>query len=152
MKSSVASFSVDHTKLQRGFYLRSVYKVLGFYPIKSYDMRFRAPMEHSYLSPEEIHTIEHIMAHYLREILGSRVVSFAPMGCKTGFYLIVKGFTPMKRVEEAVVEVVDRVVPLRSKEDVPGLTVQQCGNPEFYSLEEANRDLKEYADMLRKTL
>ena len=71
MKSKVASFSVDHTTLDRGFYLRSTYKALGFYPLRSYDMRFRAPREKSYLTPEAIHTIEHLMAHYLRQKLGT---------------------------------------------------------------------------------
>ena len=98
MKSKVASFSVDHTTLDRGFYLRSTYKALGFYPLRSYDMRFRAPREKSYLTPEAIHTIEHLMAHYLREKLPGRVVSFAPMGCKTGFYLIVKGWLSERKL------------------------------------------------------
>ena len=80
MKSKVASFAVDHTTLDRGFYLRSLYTVARIYPIKSYDMRFRAPREKSYLTPEAIHTIEHLMAHYLREKLGNKVVSFAPEG------------------------------------------------------------------------
>ena len=152
MKSKVASFSVDHTTLDRGFYLRSVYTALGFYPLRSYDMRFRAPREKEYLSPEAIHTIEHLMAHYLREKLGSRVVSFAPMGCKTGFYLIVKGFTPMKRVMEAVAEVCREQSSLRVMGEIPGLTVEQCGNPELYDIEASNAALKEYGELIEKLL
>lgn len=152
MKSKVASFAVDHTTLDRGFYLRSQYTALGFYPINSYDMRFRAPREKAYLSPEAIHTIEHLMAHYLRERLGNKVVSFAPMGCKTGFYLVVKGFTPQRKVMEAVLEVCRSQSALTCAGDVPGLTVMQCGNPEFYNIEESNAALKEYGDLLERLL
>lgn len=152
MKSKVASFAVDHTTLDRGFYLRSLYTALGFYPIRSYDMRFRAPREKSYLSPEAIHTIEHLMAHFLRERLGNRVVSFAPMGCKTGFYLVVKGRTPMRKVMEAVLEVCQTQSDLKGPEDIPGLTVVQCGNPTFYNIEESNAALKEYGQLLEKVL
>ncbi|MBQ1214332.1 MAG: S-ribosylhomocysteine lyase [Tidjanibacter sp.] len=152
MKSKVASFAVDHTTLERGFYLRSVYTVAGIYPLRSYDMRFRAPMEHAYLTPEAIHTIEHLMAHYLREKLGNKVVSFAPMGCKTGFYLIVKGFTSQEKVMEAVAEVCEEQSNLKEKSDVPGLTVEQCGNPELYDIEGSNAALKEYGALLRKLL
>ena len=152
MKSKVASFAVDHTTLERGFYLRSLYTVARIYPLRSYDMRFRAPMEHSYLTPEAIHTIEHLMAHYLREKLGNKVVSFAPMGCKTGFYLIVKGFTSQRKVMEAVAEVCEEQSNLKTKSDVPGLTVEQCGNPELYDIEGSNAALKEYGALLRKLL
>ena len=152
MKSKVASFAVDHTTLERGFYLRSVYTVAGIYPLRSYDMRFRAPMEHAYLTPEAIHTIEHLMAHYLREKLGNKVVSFAPMGCKTGFYLIVKGFTSQEKVMEAVAEVCEEQSNLKEKSDVPGLTVEQCGNPELYDIEGSNAALAEYGDLLEELL
>jgi S-ribosylhomocysteine lyase len=115
-------------------------------------MRFRAPREKQYLSPEAIHTIEHLMAHYLRERLGNKVVSFAPMGCKTGFYVVVKGWTSQRKVMEAVLEVCRTQSDLKTKEDIPGLTVVQCGNPEFYNIEESNAALKEYGDLLEKLL
>lgn len=152
MKSKVASFAVDHTTLDRGFYLRSQYTTLGFYPIKSYDMRFRAPREKQYLSPEAIHTIEHLMAHYLRERLGNKVISFAPMGCKTGFYLVVKGFMPRRKVMKAVLEVCRTQSDLKTAADIPGLTVVQCGNPTFYNIEESNAALSEYGNLVEKLL
>ncbi len=152
MKSKVASFAVDHTTLDRGFYLRSQYTALGFYPISSYDMRFRAPREKQYLSPEAIHTIEHLMAHYLRERLGNKVISFAPMGCKTGFYVVVKGWTSRRRVMEEVLRVCREQSDLKTAADVPGLTVVQCGNPELYNIEESNAALREYGDLIEKLL
>jgi S-ribosylhomocysteine lyase len=111
-----------------------------------------APREKEYLSPEAIHTIEHLMAHYLRERLGNKVVSFAPMGCKTGFYLVVKGWTPQRKVMEAVLEVCRTQSNLKTQEDVPGLTVVQCGNPELYNIEESNAALAEYGDLLERLL
>ncbi len=152
MKSKVASFAVDHTTLDRGFYLRSLYTVARIYPIKSYDMRFRAPREKAYLTPEVIHTIEHLMAHYLREELGNSVVSFAPMGCKTGFYLVVKGWVPQRKVMEAVLKVCREQSALRTQSDVPGLTVVQCGNPELYDIEGSNAALAEYGNLIEELL
>ena len=92
------------------------------------------------------------MAHYLRERLGNKVVSFAPMGCKTGFYLVVKGCTPQRKVMEAVLAVCREQSNLQSAADVPGLTVVQCGNPEFYDIEGSNTALAEYGDLLEKLL
>ena len=152
MKSKVASFAVDHTTLDRGFYLRSKYTVFGFYPISSYDMRFRAPREKQYLSPEAIHTIEHLMAHYLRERLGDKVISFAPMGCKTGFYVVVKGRISRRRGLEEVLRVCREQSNLKVQADVPGLTVVQCGNPKLYNIEESNAALREYGDLIDKLL
>ena len=144
MKSKVASFAVDHTTLERGFYLRSVYTVAGIYPLRSYDMRFRAPMEHAYLTPEAIHTIEHLMAHYLREKLGNKVVSFAPMGCKTGFYLSTMNNVTAEQIREALAGVYKSAFPLKSKDDIVGLNEVQCGNPGLFAVASTNRAMAQY--------
>ena len=88
-KSIVSSFDVDHRTLDAGLYLRSVYTINDQYQVRSWDLRFRAPMAHAPLGSGEVHTIEHLMAYYLRldEKIGASIVSFCPMGCKTGFYL-----------------------------------------------------------------
>ena len=88
-KSVVSSFDVDHLTLKEGLYLRSIYKINDDLAVHSWDMRFRAPMAHAPLGSGEVHTIEHLMAYYLRldPVVGHSIVSFCPMGCKTGFYL-----------------------------------------------------------------
>lgn len=152
-KALVASFDVDHTTLDRGFYLRSTYRVLGLYPIHSYDMRLRAPREGHYLSSATMHTIEHLMAHYLRLELPNKIISFSPMGCQTGFYIVAKGVgLSRRRLMEAVVKVCREQSDLKAKEDVPGLTVRQCGNPALYDIEGSNRELRDYAELLGRLL
>ena len=88
-KSVVSSFDVDHLTLREGLYLRSVYTINDELAVHSWDMRFRAPMDYAPLGSGEVHTIEHLMAYYLRldPVIGKSIVSFCPMGCKTGFYL-----------------------------------------------------------------
>lgn len=152
-KTLVASFDVDHTTLDRGFYLRSTYRVLGLYPIHSYDMRLRAPREKQYLSAATMHTIEHLMAHYLRIELPGKIISFSPMGCQTGFYIVAKGLgLSRRRLMEAVAKVCEQVVPLTAKEQVPGLTVEQCGNPDLYDLVGASEAMADYGRLLRQLL
>ena len=151
-KSVVSSFDVDHRTLREGLYLRSTYTINDSLAVLSWDLRFCAPMDKQPLSAGVVHTIEHLMAHYLRQKLGNRVVSFAPMGCKTGFYLIVKGFTSQRKVMEAVAQVCEEQSALKDKSDVPGLTVEQCGNPELYDIEGSNAALKEYGALVRKLL
>ena len=107
-------------------------------------MRFRAPREKEYLSPEAIHTIEHLMAHYLREKLGSRVVSFAPMGCKTGFYLSTMQDVEAEDVRQALAKVYKDVFPLKSANDIVGLNEVQCGNPGLYAIDSTNAAMAEY--------
>ena len=88
-KSVVSSFDVDHITLREGLYLRSVYTINDELAVHSWDMRFCAPMDHAPLGSGEVHTIEHLMAYHLRldPVIGKSIVSFCPMGCKTGFYL-----------------------------------------------------------------
>ena len=103
-KSVVSSFDVDHITLKAGLYLRSVYTINEQLAVHSWDMRFRAPMDHAPLGCEEVHTIEHLMAYYLRldPVVGKSVVSFCPMGCKTGFYLSTMNDVSAEQIREAL--------------------------------------------------
>ena len=77
-KNIVSSFDVDHRTLDAGLYLRSVYTINDEYQVRSWDLRFRAPMAHAPLGSGEVHTIEHLMAYYLRldEKIGSAIVPY----------------------------------------------------------------------------
>ena len=149
-KSVVSSFDVDHLTLKEGLYLRSVYTINDEFAVHSWDMRFRAPMDHSPLGSGEVHTIEHLMAYYLRldEKIGKSIVSFCPMGCKTGFYLSTMQDVEAEDVRQALAKVYKEVFPLKSAEDIVGLNEIQCGNPYLYDIEGTNAAMEKYINLL----
>jgi S-ribosylhomocysteine lyase len=145
-KSVVSSFDVDHITLKAGLYLRSVYTINEQYAVHSWDMRFRAPMDHAPLGAEEVHTIEHLMAYNLRldPVIGHSIVSFCPMGCKTGFYLSTMNNVDAEQIREALARVYKQAFPLKSKDDIVGLNEVQCGNPGLYSIAATNDTMAQY--------
>ncbi|MBP3455761.1 MAG: S-ribosylhomocysteine lyase [Alistipes sp.] len=145
-KSVVSSFDVDHRTLGAGLYLRSVYPINDDLAVYSWDLRFRAPMAHAPLGSGEVHTIEHLMAYYLRldPVIGSRIVSFCPMGCKTGFYLSTMNDVDAEQIRAALAKVYAEVFPLHSADDIVGLNEVQCGNPGLYAIESTNSAMAEY--------
>ena len=145
-ESVVSSFDVDHLTLKAGLYLRSVYTIDDKLAVHSWDMRFRAPMDHAPLGSGEVHTIEHLMAYYLRldPVVGGSIVSFCPMGCKTGFYLSTMNDVTAEQIREALARVYKQVFPLRSKDDIVGLNEVQCGNPGLYAVASANDAMAQY--------
>ena len=145
-KSVVSSFDVDHITLKAGLYLRSVYTINEQYAVHSWDMRFRAPMDHAPLGAEEVHTIEHLMAYNLRldPVIGHSIVSFCPMGCKTGFYLSTMNDVTSEQIPEALARVYKQVFPLKSKDDIVGLNEVQCGNPGLFAVASTNFAMAQY--------
>ena len=145
-KSVVSSFDVDHITLKAGLYLRSVYTINEQYAVHSWDMRFRAPMDHAPLGAEEVHTIEHLMAYNLRldPVIGHSIVSFCPMGCKTGFYLSTMNNVKAEDIRVALATVYKNVFPLKSKDDIVGLNEVQCGNPGLFAVASTNFAMAQY--------
>lgn len=145
-KSVVSSFDVDHLTLKEGLYLRSVYKINDELAVHSWDMRFCAPTDHAPLGSGEVHTIEHLMAYHLRldPVVGRSIVSFCPMGCKTGFYLSTMNDLTAGMIREALARVYRQVFPLRSKDDIVGLNEVQCGNPGLYAIASTNEAMARY--------
>lgn len=94
----IASFCVDHTKLQPGMYLSRQDGANG--EILTWDIRMKQPNKGSYLSPTAAHTLEHLFATYARNSkYSSGVVYVGPMGCLTGFYLLTTGLTPAEALD-----------------------------------------------------
>ena len=145
-KNIVSSFDVDHRTLDAGLYLRSVYTINEEYQVRSWDLRFRAPMAHAPLGSGEVHTIEHLMAYYLRldPVIGKSIVSFCPMGCKTGFYLSTMNNVSAEQIREALAGVYKQVFPLKSKDDIVGLNEVQCGNPGLFAVAATNDAMAKY--------
>ncbi len=149
-KSVVSSFDVDHRTLREGLYLRSTYNINDDLAVLSWDLRFCAPMDRKPLSAGVVHTIEHLMAYYLRldEKVGKSIVSFCPMGCQTGFYLSTMNDITAEDIKAALGRVYKEVFPIASTDDIVGLNEVQCGNPRLYAVEETNEAMSRYISVL----
>lgn len=122
----IASFSVDHTKLLAGLYLSRVDTKDG-QSVSTFDIRFTAPNREPVLDMPALHTIEHIGATYLRNCpKKSDVVYFGPMGCRTGFYLVMFGDLKSEDVFDLVVDMCEFIISFEG--DIPGAKPEECGN------------------------
>lgn len=122
----IASFSVDHTKLFAGLYLSRVDTKDG-QAVSTFDIRFTAPNREPVLDMPALHTIEHIGATYLRNCpKKSDVVYFGPMGCRTGFYLVMFGDLKSEDVFDLVVDMCEFIISFEG--DIPGAKPEECGN------------------------
>ena len=123
----IASFSIDHIRLQPGVYVSRKDHV-GDSVITTFDLRMTSPNEEPVMNTAEMHTIEHLGAVFLRSHpqWKDRVIYFGPMGCRTGFYLLLAGDYQSKDI---VPLMVDMFTFIRDFEgDVPGAAARDCGN------------------------
>ncbi len=145
----VASFEVDHDRLLRGVYVSRIDNV-GAEKVTTFDLRMKLPNTDDLLSNGGIHTIEHLMATYLRTLSGSfadEVLYVGPMGCRTGMYLILKG---LKTPQEIVPVLIDLFAYIEKFEGaVPATTSIECGNYREHNLEDAKSEAKEYLQLLK---
>jgi len=149
--SKVASFDVDHRTLEPGLYLRSVYKPGIFTKINSWDLRFKKPNT-GYLASSTLHTIEHLLAFYLRQSgpIKDKVVYVGPMGCTTGFYLLTDGCS-VSEVRQSLIETIEYILKnVNKQEQIPGMNEVQCGNYKLTHLQGALIALRNYLEVLKK--
>ena len=123
----IASFTVDHIKLLPGLYVSRKDKV-GAETVTTFDLRLTKPNEEPVLNTAEVHTIEHLGATYLRNepTWKDKVLYFAPMGCRTGFYLLLAGDYSSREVLPLVTECFRFIRDYRDA--VPGASPKDCGN------------------------
>ena len=123
----IASFTIDHIKLQPGLYV-SRKDHIGKETVTTFDLRVTRPNEEPVIGTAESHTIEHLAATYLRNepLWKERVLYFGPMGCRTGFYLLVAGDLESRDVLPLVTECFRFVRDYRG--EVPGASAKDCGN------------------------
>ena len=137
----IASFTVDHDLIDEGIYIS---RVDG--DITTYDMRTRRPNMGGYMDNLTMHSLEHLFATYVRNSeIGERVIYFGPMGCQTGFYLLVRA-TPCEKVLEIVLDVLRKIIAHDG--DMPGASRVECGNFRNLSLDAARVEAKRYLDVL----
>lgn len=123
----IASFTVDHTTLLPGIYV-SRKDPVGEEIITTFDIRFTRPNREPVLENPGIHTIEHLGATYLRNdpVWGKKVVYFGPMGCRTGFYLLLGGDFSSEDVVGLIRGMIDFIIAFQG--EIPGATADECGN------------------------
>ena len=143
----ITSFTVDHIKLQPGLYVSRKDKV-GSETLTTFDLRVTKPNDEPVMNTAEMHTIEHLAATYLRNEPDwkDRVIYFGPMGCRTGFYLILAGDLNSRDVLELVKDCFRFVRDFRG--DVPGASAKDCGNYLDMNLPMANYWGAKYAALL----
>lgn len=137
----IASFSVDHTTLTPGIY---VSRVDG--DIVTYDLRTRVPNSADLMDHETMHTVEHMLATFLRNsAIADDVIYFGPMGCQTGFYLLVRN-ADHGAVLAAVKDALEKTVAHEG--EVFGASAVECGNYRTLDLARAKREAKNYLAVL----
>lgn len=136
----ITSFTIDHNVLKKGLYLSRVDK-----NVFTYDLRFKEPNKGDYLHIAAMHTIEHLFATVVRNSeYRDKVVYFGPMGCRTGFYLLLFD-TDKQTALEIVKECVAKCLELDS---IPGNKKIECGNYRSHDLKGAKEELAAYLDVL----
>lgn len=144
----IPSFAVDHTNLMPGIYVSRRDKV-GGEDVITYDIRMTSPNREPALAPAAIHTIEHIVATYLRNNpeWKERIIYWGPMGCLTGNYLIMKGEYAPETMRALMIEAFQYVVDY--DDEVPGTTPATCGNYLMHDLPMAKWEAKRYVERLK---
>ena len=133
----IASFTVDHDLLTEGIY---VSRIDG--DVTTYDLRTRVPNADDYMDNLTMHSVEHMFATYVRNSdIGGDVIYFGPMGCRTGFYLLVRNADNAK-VLATVKDVLEKIV--NEATEMFGATRKECGNYKELSLESAKLEAARY--------
>lgn len=139
----IPSFTIDHIRLLRGVYV-SRQDVVGGEVVTTFDVRMKEPNREPALSPSAIHTMEHLVATFLRNhpVWADKIVYWGPMGCLTGNYLIVKGDIPSRDVVPLLRETFAFVASYEG--EVPGATARDCGNHLLMNLPEARWEARKF--------
>ncbi|MBR2847855.1 MAG: S-ribosylhomocysteine lyase [Clostridia bacterium] len=139
----ITSFTIDHDKLTPGIYIS---RVDG--DVTTYDLRTRTPNGGAYMDTRTAHSVEHMFATYVRNSdLSDRVIYFGPMGCRTGFYLLVRDVAP-KDILALVKDTLEKI--LAHEGEVFGASRKECGNYLDLELADAKRECEAYLAVLNE--
>ena len=143
----ITSFTIDHIRLQPGLYV-SRKDLVGRETVTTFDLRLTSPNDEPVMNTAEVHTIEHLAATYLRNCDGwkEKVLYFGPMGCRTGFYLLLAGDYTSKDVLGLVTDCFRFIANYVG--EVPGASAMDCGNYLDMNLPMANYWGRRYASLL----
>lgn len=123
----IASFTIDHIRLMPGLYVSRKDRI-GSETVTTFDLRITKPNDEPVMNTAEIHAIEHLGATYLRNDpeWQDRVVYFGPMGCRTGFYLLLAGDLDSRDVKQLVTDCFRFIRDYEG--EIPGASAKDCGN------------------------
>lgn len=143
----IASFTIDHIKLKPGVYV-SRKDHIGSEMITTFDLRMTSPNDEPVMNTAEMHTIEHLGATYLRNhpVYKDKTVYFGPMGCRTGFYLLLAGDYTSRDIIPLMVEMWEFIRDF--KDAVPGASPRDCGNYLDMNLPMANYLARRYLEQV----
>lgn len=141
----ITSFTIDHNKLQPGVYV-SRKDTIGAEVITTFDLRMTSPNEEPVMNTAEVHTIEHLGATFLRNhpMYKDKTVYFGPMGCRTGFYLLLAGEYSSADIVPLMKEMYEFIRDFEGQ--VPGADPKDCGNYLDMNLGMAKYLAKKYLD------
>ena len=143
MERKIASFTVNHDTLVPGMYIS---RVDG--DCVTYDLRLKFPNRGDYLQPAGMHTLEHLIATAVRfSNRGDEVIYFGPMGCRTGFYLILRDSVSKTDAVKLVRDAFEWAAGFEG--DIPGAARKECGNWLEHDLENAKKEAKAYVEVLK---
>ncbi|MDE6957726.1 MAG: S-ribosylhomocysteine lyase [Lachnospiraceae bacterium] len=139
----ITSFTIDHIKLKPGVYVSRIDNVEG-HPVTTFDLRMTSPNDEPVMNTAEMHTIEHLAATFLRNHLefGNKTIYFGPMGCRTGFYLLLSGKYESRDIVPLMKEMFTFIAEFH--DEVPGASAKDCGNYLDMNLPMANYLAKKY--------
>ena len=143
--NKIASFTVNHLDLLTGVYVsRKDYQ--GYVVLTTFDLRFTRPNVEEPMDTAGIHTIEHLVATFLRnhKEWAEKTIYFGPMGCRTGFYVIFVGDLESEDIIGVLREVADFV--LNYEGEIPGYSPRDCGNYLYNNLTLAKIYMKKYKE------
>ncbi len=143
----ITSFTIDHIRLQPGLYV-SRKDAVGTETVTTFDLRLTSPNEEPVINTAEVHTIEHLAATFLRNdpVWKDRVLYFGPMGCRTGFYLLLAGDLSSRDALPLVTACFRFIRDYRG--EVPGASPRDCGNYLDMNLSMANYWGRRYTALL----
>ena len=123
----IASFTIDHIKLEPGVYV-SRKDTVGSEVITTFDLRMTSPNDEPVMNTAEVHTIEHLGATFLRNhpLYKDKTIYFGPMGCRTGFYLLLAGDYQSRDIVPLMRELFAFIRDFEG--EVPGASARDCGN------------------------
>ena len=144
----IASFTIDHIKLQPGIYV-SRKDYLGKEVITTFDIRMTSPNEEPVMNTAELHAMEHLAATFLRNHaeFGSKIIYWGPMGCRTGNYLLLAGDYESRDIVPLMIEMFEFIRDFEG--EIPGASAKDCGNYLLHDMPMCKWESARYLDRLK---
>lgn len=143
--NKIESFKINHLKLMPGIYV-SRKDYLSNEVLTTFDLRITAPNREPVMNTAEVHAIEHLGATFLRNKLENEVIYFGPMGCRTGFYLILVGDKKSEDIVDLIKELFEFISNYEG--EIPGQSAKDCGNYSDMNLSTAKFYSNKYLNVI----